>query len=170
MSVGADRGRAAIDVAVTSTLRRRLACRRWLEQIAGRVAAACGFRHGWLSVAVVGRRRMRRLNREHLGHDWDTDVLSFDLGCDRRAGHIEGEIVVSYDMGQRVSRRRARSPAARERELRRELALYVTHGILHLAGYDDATPAAARRMHAREDALLGALGVGAVYGEARRAK
>ncbi len=170
MNARASRSRSAIDVAVTSTLRRRLTCRRWLEQIAGRVAVACGFRRGWLSVAVVGRRRMRRLNRTHLGHDWDTDVLSFDLGCDRRAGHIEGEIVVSYDMAQRVSRRRARGTAAQQRELRRELALYVTHGILHLAGYDDATGAAARRMHAREDALLEALGVGAVYGEARRAR
>ena len=157
--------RPSLRVAVSSTLRRRVGCERWLRGIAERVARACGFADGMLSVAIVGRKRMRRLNREHLGHDFDTDVLSFDLGCDPRAGRIEGEIVVSFDMARRVARRRARSDAELGRELRRELALYVTHGILHLAGYDDAAPEAARRMHAREDELLTALGLGPVYSE-----
>ena len=170
MSSPAARSGATPHVAVVSTLRRHVGCERWLAGIAQRVARACGFTAGALSIAIVGRRRMRRLNREHLGHDWDTDVLSFDLGCDRRAGRIEGEIIVSYDMARRLARRRARSDSALKRELRRELALYVTHGILHLAGYDDATPTAARRMHAREDALLESLGVGAVYRQERRAK
>ena len=89
-----------------------------------------------------------------------TDVLAFDLGTDRRRRYIEGEVVVCTD----VARRRA---AFRNRSLqaaRAELALYLVHGILHLAGYDDRTRAGFRRMHAREDLLLCQLGLGPVYG------
>jgi rRNA maturation RNase YbeY len=35
-----------------------------------------------------------------------------------------------------------------------EVLLYALHGILHLTGYDDTTPAAAREMAQAQDALL----------------
>lgn len=65
-------------------------------------------------------------------------------------------------------KRGAYASNAQDRELRSdasraELALYVAHGCLHLAGYDDHTPAAFRRMHAREDQLLAQLGLGRVF-------
>ncbi|HQL55899.1 MAG TPA: rRNA maturation RNAse YbeY [Phycisphaerae bacterium] len=44
------------------------------------------------------------------------------------------------------------------------MALYVVHGILHLAGYDDHTARDFERMHAREDQLLERLGLGPVFG------
>ncbi len=43
------------------------------------------------------------------------------------------------------------------------MLLYITHGLLHVLGYDDSSPAKFRRMHKREDELLEALGIGKVY-------
>ena len=58
-----------------------------------------------------------------------------------------------------VAEAKARGGVARE-----ELAMYVVHGLLHLAGYDDHSPADRRRMYAREKAVLAAAG----YAYARR--
>jgi probable rRNA maturation factor len=132
---------------------------RLLRRVAEHTLRAEGFVSGWVSVGVVGATAMATLHRRFLGLPGPTDVLSFDLGTDRRRGHLEGEIVVCTD----VARRRA---GARNRSLqaaRAELALYLVHGILHLAGYDDRSSAGSRRMHAREDQLLSELGLGAVY-------
>ena len=109
-----------------------------------------------VEVAVVGRTRMARLNRAHLGHSGSTDVLSFDLTGG--GAPLVAQIVVCSDAAQREGRRRGHGA-------QKELLLYVAHGLLHLLGYDDRTAAEARRMHAREDELLDAFGVGPVYGD-----
>jgi probable rRNA maturation factor len=122
-----------------------------LRRVAEHTLRAEGFMSGRLSVAV--------LHRRFLGLPGPTDVLTFNFDTNRRRGHIDGEIVVCTD----VARRRA---AVRGRSLqtaRAELALYVVHGILHLAGYDDRTASGFCRMHAREDELLSKLGLGAVF-------
>ncbi len=111
-----------------------------------------------VDIHVVGARRMATLNRRFLGHDGPTDVLSFDLGPGP-AGGLCGQIVVCSDVAIRQGRRRGHGPW-------REVLLYITHGLLHLTGYDDRTAADARRMHRREDELLEAFGVGRVYGRA----
>ena len=128
-----------------------------LKRVAAHVAAAEGFRRGNLSVAVVGARGMATLHQRHMGESGPTDVLSFDLGTDRRHHVLDGEVIICAD----VARRRAAGPGLAS--ARAELALYLTHGILHLAGYDDHKPADYRRMHAREDELLSALGLGPVF-------
>lgn len=104
-----------------------------------------GFRRGRLSIAVVGDRAMSRLHERHLAIPGPTDVLTFDFGS--APPTIEAEIVVCGHVALRAARG-SRSEAIRE------LALYVTHGVLHVAGYDDHTPEGFTRMHAREFALL----------------
>jgi len=44
-----------------------------------------------------------------------------------------------------------------------ELALYVTHGLLHNLGFDDATQSGAKKIHEEEDKILQQLGYGLVY-------
>jgi probable rRNA maturation factor len=73
---------------------------------------------------------------------------------------VEGEVYICLD----EARRRAE---AMEHSVFNELLLYATHGLLHLIGYDDHDAADHRRMHAREDELLTAIGVGAIF-EAQR--
>jgi probable rRNA maturation factor len=89
-----------------------------------------------LSIALVNDREMARLNQQFHSTPGPTDVLTFDYGDG------EAEIIISVDHAFAHPR-----PA-------RELALYLVHGILHLQGYDDHTPAQRRRMRAAERRLL----------------
>lgn len=107
-----------------------------------------------IGVTLVDDREIARLNKAYLRHRGPTDVLTFDLSEDRKT--IEGDIVISVDTATREAANRQHPPS-------NELALYVVHGVLHLLGYDDSTTAGARRMHAREDAILIDLGIGPVY-------
>ena len=148
-----------IDLAITWRLRTSWRAVPLLRTVAHHVASAEGFRTGQLSIAVVGARAMATLHKRYMNLPNPTDVLTFDLGTDRHHGVLDAEIVVCADVARRQARRRQKTLAA----ARHELALYVVHGLLHLAGYDDHTPADFSRMHAREDELLTALGLGAVF-------
>ncbi len=108
-----------------------------------------------LEVVVVGDARMARMHGEHLNLPETTDVLTFDLR-DSADDRIEGELYVCLDEARRCA-------ADRGHAVRNELLLYAVHGLLHLSGYDDRSAEDHRAMHLREDALLEAVGVGAVY-------
>jgi probable rRNA maturation factor len=125
-----------------------------LKRVARHAAAAAGFHTGQLSIAVVGAAAMSTLHKCYMGQSGPTDVLTFDLGSHLPAGQLDAEIVLCAD----VARRAGTLNAARA-----ELALYLVHGVLHLAGFDDHDPRAAARMHAREDEWLQQLGLGAVF-------
>jgi len=110
-----------------------------------------------ISVALLNDAAMAQLNRDFLGHNGPTDVLSFDLR-DAKDGQtaIDGEIVMSVETAVKQARKRGHTVEA-------ELALYAVHGTLHLLGYDDRRKADAVRMHAAEDEVLSSIGFGAVY-------
>jgi probable rRNA maturation factor len=114
-----------------------------------------------ISLAIVDDAHIRKLNSRFLGHNVTTDCLSFDLS-DRNAAETGAsasrvlEIVVNGQMAARQAERRGHSTEA-------ELALYVTHGLLHQLGFDDATKKTARKMHQTEDDILQQLGYGPVY-------
>ncbi|MFI5380637.1 MAG: rRNA maturation RNase YbeY [Tepidisphaerales bacterium] len=111
---------------------------------------------GELSVAIVGNRRMAELHERFMGIAGPTDVLTFELEHDRRGGVTSGEVVVCLP----VARKRAKELG---HEPRLELLLYAIHGMLHLCGFDDKTAADFRKMHAMEDRILTALGIGPVF-------
>jgi len=98
-----------------------------------------------ISLAVIGDAQMHVLNRQHLEHDYPTDVLSFVYAD---GDLLEGEVIVSVET------------AARQAEVygwkcEDELLLYVIHGTLHLVGHDDHEPESLARMRACErEALL----------------
>lgn len=112
-----------------------------------------------LSIVLTDNRHIRDLNRQYLGHDCFTDVISFpleDLDWPSGNGGLNGEIIASAELARHQAQATNSDPQA-------ELMLYVVHGLLHLMGYDDRTPQQAKRMHEREDMLLEDLGFGAVY-------
>lgn len=113
-----------------------------------------GIRRGTLSIAVVDDPTIHDLNRQYLQHDYPTDVLSFVL--EQRAGFLEGEVVVSADTA-------ATRCEAYGWSLDDELLLYVVHGTLHLAGYDDGTPPERQAMRQREEHYLARFGLDARY-------
>ena len=134
-----------------------------LRRVASHAARAEGFRRGVLSIAVVGRRAMSTLHLRHMRVQGPTDVLTFDLGTDRKRRWIEGEIVVCRDVAASVCRS-GYGAGISPRAIERELALYVTHGVLHLAGYDDHDPQDFRRIHTRENQILSQLSLGKAFG------
>jgi probable rRNA maturation factor len=100
-------------------------------------------------VVFVDDADLARMHGEWLGDGSPTDVISFDLGEDE-PGPV-GELYVSAERARAVA-------AERGLDERRELALYVVHGALHLCGFDDHEPAERERMRAAEAIVLGSLG------------
>ena len=112
-----------------------------------RALGAAGRAGGVVEIALVDDTEIRRLNRAFRGVGRRTDVLAFPLEITQAYGGLVGQIVVSLDTARRQSRRLGVP-------LDLELQLLVTHGILHLIGYDDRDPAEARLMHSREREIL----------------
>jgi probable rRNA maturation factor len=123
---------------------------RRLAAAVRRVLAEAAIAAARVSLAVVDDPTIHELNREFLGHDYATDVLSFLL--ERPPAAIEGEIVVSAETAAAEAPRYGWSAAE-------ELLLYVIHGALHLVGYDDHSAAKRAEMRARERAHLEHWGV-----------
>ncbi len=111
---------------------------RLLDAHAGRFMGGCP--PGELSLAFLTDGELARLHGRFLGDPSATDVITF--GGDSAAG-TAGEVCISAD----AAARHAGRAAAR---LSRETTLYVVHGWLHLAGYDDTSPAARRSMRRAE--------------------
>ena len=133
-----------IAVAVYVTHRRRRLDRVRTVRAVRSALRAERVKTGQVTVIGISDPVCRRMNRRFLGHDYTTDVISFPLG---RAGKLEGEVYVNLDRAHVQARVYGVTPG-------REAARLVIHGTLHLAGYDDRTPAKARRMRRREDQIL----------------
>jgi rRNA maturation RNase YbeY len=103
-----------------------------------------------VSVVLSDHDTVRRLNQEYLGHDYNTDVLSFSMRADSDEDGektVEGEVYVDLDT---AAERHDEFDTSFEREAHR----YVVHGVLHLLGYDDATADGQAAMRALEDQYL----------------
>ncbi len=127
----------------------------WLEGLVRRALGELGVAEASLSIAVVDDPTIHRINREHLGHDWPTDVITFPLSGPGEPP-MAGELVVSAE-------RAAATAAAAGVDPRCELALYVVHGLLHLCGHDDTDPVTAGAMRRREGEILATLGLDNPY-------
>jgi probable rRNA maturation factor len=126
----------------------------WLAQHATLALRAIGA-PGEVRVRVVNNAVMAAAHEGFAGVPGTTDVLTFDL-ADPGSGTLDVDILACHDEAVRQAALRGHSPE-------RELLLYTIHGILHCLGHDDHDEAAAARMHAEEDRILQAIGVGATY-------
>lgn len=100
-----------------------------------------------LSIAIVDDADIAPLNKRFMRHAGPTDVISFLLAPPPGADLESGEVIVNAEQALREARRRRGNPA-------RELAWYLAHGIHHLAGADDRTPAQRSAMHRIEKRWL----------------
>jgi probable rRNA maturation factor len=126
-----------------------------LEKLIRSLCVECGVLDAYVQVSVVGDAEMTDLHRQFLNEDTTTDVISFDLSDEFEPGR-HFQIVVNRQQAARQADKRGHDTLC-------ELALYMIHGLLHQAGYDDRDPAQARRMHEKEDAILQAGGFGVIY-------
>ncbi len=102
---------------------------------------------GELSIVFLTDAALAELHGRFLDDPSTTDVITFE-GVPEMG--TAGEICVSVDTA-------ARYACDRNTDFSRELLLYVVHGWLHLAGYDDLRPAKKRRMRAAEARALALL-------------
>lgn len=96
-----------------------------------------------LTLRLTGEAQLRRLNRDFMGHDAPTDVLSFPA---EEPGYL-GDLALSVP-------RAAAQARAGGHPLQAELQLLVVHGVLHLLGHDHRTARQKRRMWTAQAEIL----------------
>ena len=119
-----------------------------IKFICGKIISDAGFRTGRLGVVLTDNVAIHALNRQYLGHDYVTDVISFNV--EYFDSHLEAEVVVSAQ----VAKERCIEFGTDEVE---ELMLYVIHGTLHQVGYNDKTIYDTQIMRQMETAYLALL-------------
>ncbi|HUT97133.1 MAG TPA: rRNA maturation RNase YbeY [Dehalococcoidales bacterium] len=131
----------------------------WLEAVAGEVLVAEGVGADTeVELLVSTQERIQQLNRDYRGKDEPTDVLSFSAREQAADSppfipppdgvlHL-GEVIISYPQALKQAEERGHP-------LKKELAILLIHGLLHLLGYDHEEEAQEHKMQAREKELLG---------------
>jgi probable rRNA maturation factor len=134
--------------------------RDWLRRVAEKVLTAESTDSAAeVSLMITGQARIHELNRQYLGEDRPTDVLAFPMQPAPETAerppfiappdgikHL-GEVIISYTQA-------VIQAAERQQPIKKEVALLIIHGILHLLGYDHDVPEAERQMRAREAQIL----------------
>lgn len=96
---------------------------------------------GNLSYIFCSDEYLWNMNKQYLGHDYYTDIITFDYVEDK---YVSGDMFISYD---RVCDNAENFNVSRETELLR----VMIHGVLHLVGYDDLTDEQEAEIHKMED-------------------
>jgi probable rRNA maturation factor len=134
--------------------------RDWLRRVAEKVLTAESTDSAAeVGLMITGQERVHELNRQYLGEDRPTDVLAFPMQpAPDTATHSPfiappdgikhlGEVIISYTQA-------VIQAAEHQHPVKKEIALLIIHGILHLLGYDHDVPEAERQMRAREAEIL----------------
>lgn len=135
-------------------LRDKMLLRRWLREVAhseglARTDDARPYRIGHINYVFCSSERELELNRQYLGHDYFTDIITFD-DSDLEAGVIAGDIFIDVET---VADNALKYNALPLDEMHR----VIVHGVLHLCGQGDKTPDTEREMHRLEDKYLALL-------------
>lgn len=113
---------------------------RWVKA----VAAEYGFTVGNINYIFCSDERELEVNRQFLGHDYYTDVITFDYST---ASTLNGDIFISLD----TVKSNAEMVGVRFED---ELLRILIHGVLHLTGQGDKTPETKAQMTAKEEFAL----------------
>ena len=113
---------------------------RWIKA----VAADYGFAVGNINYIFCSDERELEVNRQFLGHDYYTDIITFDYST---SSVLNGDIFISLDT--------VRSNAEQLGiDFDTELLRILIHGVLHLTGQGDKTPETKAQMTAKEEKAL----------------
>ena len=132
----------------------------WLRSVAEQVLLAQSVSSDVeLGLVIANQERVQELNRSYRGDDRPTDVLAFYMKSVEEAFvappdgvlHL-GEVIISYPQAVIQAREHQHS-------LKKEIAILIIHGVLHLLGYDHAKPKPERQMRAREAEILNCIEV-----------
>ena len=139
----------------------------WLQSIAEQVLVAQNADSRLeLGLVITNQERVQQLNRSYLGKDEPTDVLAFSMLPEPLAtGESEiaapfvqppdgvlhlGEVIISYPQAVIQAEEHRHS-------VKREIAILIIHGVLHLLGYEHDKPELEHQMKTREKETLGSI-------------
>ena len=127
----------------TYRLRQKRRVAAWL----GEVAREEGYTLGDVTYIFCSSAVHRKMNIDFIGHDYFTDIITFDYSDLKRERLVSGDIFIDVE----TVRDNARLYGATAlHEMRR----VVVHGLLHLCGQKDKTPRTEAQMHRKEDKYL----------------
>ena len=127
--------------AVRFRLNRQDALRKWLMKAVRKEE----FRISTLNYIFCNDEYLLQINKEYLGHNYFTDIITFDNSSEKKI--IEGDIFISIDTVRKNS-------ARFETRFQDELHRVMIHGLLHLSGYKDKTENDKKKMRAMEDRYI----------------
>ena len=120
--------------------RQKTLTRKWLKLVAE--SEIC--RLGDISVIFCSDNYILDINRKYLGHDYFTDIITFDY---REGDRLSGDLFISVDsVGENA--------VEYGTEFNGELNRVIVHGLLHIIGYDDHTEEETAVMRAKENYYL----------------
>jgi probable rRNA maturation factor len=131
----------------------------WIRSIAEQALVTQGIGGGVeMGLVIASQQRVKELNKTYRGKDEPTDVLAFATREEDGADlppfvqppdgvlHL-GEVIIGYPQAVKQAEEHMHS-------IKREIAILVIHGVLHLLGYEHDEPEPARKMAAREAEVL----------------
>jgi probable rRNA maturation factor len=148
-----------INVLVDDELKSKLET-GWLRGVAEQVLIALGAGgDAELGLFIATGERVKGLNRDYLGRDEPTDVLAFSAREEAGAPFVQppdgvlhlGEVIISYPQAVKQAEDYKHS-------VKKEIAVLIIHGVLHLLGYEHDRPELELVMRARETEILSHIG------------
>lgn len=136
----------------TFNLRHKNAIKNWIKEI----ILSKNRRVGDINYIFSNDEYVLEVNRKYLGHDYYTDIITFDTSeydeqiADNKVDTISADIIISLDTV-------AANAVTYCADFPQELYRVIIHGILHLVGYDDLNEADSCRMRKAEDETLALL-------------
>jgi len=120
-----------------------------IRRVAQSILVQAGHPTAQLSLSLVGKTRMRSLNRKYRGRDYPTDVLAFPMeSMGEQTEIFLGDVVICLPMAIGQASRFGNSAD-------QEILRLLIHGTLHLLGYDhEQSPREATRMQRKERAMV----------------
>ncbi len=128
-----------------------------LVKVIEKVSELLGVESSIVSIVLVDNEYIHKINKEYRNVDRETDVISFAFMDDEtnpESGVTDlGEIYISLEKAHSQSREYGHS-------FKRELCFLLTHGLLHLLGYDHMTEEDEKEMFGLQEEVLNSLGIG----------
>lgn len=131
------------NIDITFVLRNKTLLREWVALCIKKEKKQLGY----LSFNFCSDRHLLNMNKEHLNHDYYTDIITFELN---EHGLISGDIYISIDR-VKDNAKTIGNP------FNQELWRVIIHGVLHLCGYKDKSDKDAKNMRKKEDHYLSLL-------------
>lgn len=128
-----------------------------LVKVIEKVSELLGIESSIVSIVLVDNEYIHKINKEYRNVDRETDVISFafmDDDTNPESGVTDlGEIYISLEKAHSQSKEYGHS-------FKRELCFLLTHGLLHLLGYDHMTEEDEKEMFGLQEEVLNSLGIG----------